>query len=328
MEDGTAAQRCDGTDTPLTGRLPSAPADTPDATEPTTPSFRGQFRRSVRAVDLAAIVLVPVVLVAVALLPSDARLSLAFSYDEPTIRSAFTATFVHIGIEHLLYNVAMYVLVVPVVYTLSVMAGDRDRFYVAFVAFLLVFPVVLSLSNLALPRDGVGLGFSGVNMAFVGYLPVALAGYLRATFDVRAERAIAAALFFVGLALVALLTVRLTLTVAVAGVAGLAAVGNLLAADVGLPSSRPALGRSGDAELVVVAVFLLAGGLVAAFPPDLTMNGAIVNVYVHLLGYALGFIATTITLRTAPLIERQPSIATVRVHAVAALCGLTARASA
>lgn len=305
-----------------------AQSPTPSPTASRERSFSRQLRRSVRPVDLAAILLVPLVLVAASLLPTDARLGLAVSYADPTLTSAFTAAYVHIGTEHLLYNLATYALVVPTAYALSVMAGHRGRFYLAFWTFLLAFPVVLSLSTLAVSQQGIGLGFSGVNMAFVGYLPLALAAYLRETFDVQADHALAAALFFGGLALVSLLLVRRPVTLAIAAVAALAALWKLRAADVGLPRSGTALGRPGEAELVVVAVFLQAGALVAAFPSDLSFNGAIVNVYAHLLGYALGFIATALTVRTGGSLEADPAVAALRARARTMRSDLTPGATA
>jgi hypothetical protein len=294
---------------------PGAPTDEP---------FASLLRRSVRPVDLLALLVVPAVLVAGALLPAETRLELAFSYTDPTLPTAFKSAFVHVGPDHLLFNLATYAFVVPTVYLLSVLAGDRDRFYVAFVSFLVVFPVVLSFLNLAVPRDGVSLGFSGVNMAFVGYLPVALAGYLRRHFGVTDEYDAASGLFFAGLVLVAVLVVRMPLTEAVAAVAAVAALVHLRSAAGGLPRSLPALGPAGYAELGAVAVLLLAGGLVGGFPPDLTAGGAVVNVYVHFLGYALGFVATYVTFRVAPVVERSPLVAAVRDLTVAVLPGLTA----
>lgn len=298
------------------------PTTTP--AEPTEEPFIRRLQRLARPVDLAVLLAVPAVLAAAALLPVETRLEMAFSYADPTLRSAFVSTFVHFGTDHLLFNLAAYGFVVPTVYLLSVLSGDRDRFYVAFVSFLVIFPVALSFLNLAVPREGVSLGFSGVNMAFVGYLPVALGGYLRQHFGVRAEHAVASGLFFAGLALVAVLAVRMPVTYAVAAVAALAALVHLRSAGIGLPTSLPSLGPAGYAELGAVAVLFFGGGLVGAFPLDLTVGGAVVNVYVHFLGYALGFISTYVTFQVAPVLERAPLVAAVRDLTVSVLPGLTA----
>ncbi len=305
------------TETSDASPTPAAPADRGGTTADA--SLLARLRAAAHPADIAVLLAVPAALAAAALLPTDARLALAFSYADPTLVTAFKANFVHAGTDHLLFNLALYALAAPTVYLLSVLSGHRDRFYVVFVAFLVVFPAVLSVLNLAVPREGLLLGFSGVNAAFVGYLPVALAGYLRRVFGVTADRELAAGLFFLGLALVAVLVVRTPLTYAVAAVAALAAVSRLRAVDAGLPRSTDALGVPGEAELAVVAVLLLFGGLLGAFPPDPVVDGAVVNVYVHLLGFALGFIAPFVTFGVAPAVENSRAVAAVRQLTVSVL---------
>jgi len=293
---------------------------------PAEESFGRRLRRSAHPVDLLALLVVPAVLVAGAALPTETKMAVAFSYTDPTLLTAFKSTFVHAGTDHLLFNIATYALVVPTGYLLSVLSGDRDRFYVAFVSFLLLFPAVLSVVNLSATRAGVSLGFSGINMAFVGYLPVALAGYLRQHFAVTDRRDAAAGLFFAGLSLVAVLVVRTPITTAVAAVAGLAALVHLRSAVDGLPRSLPSLGSAGYAELGAVGVLIFAGGLAGGFPTDLTVGGGVINIYVHFLGVALGFIAPYVTFLVAPVVERSPVVAAVRDVTVAALPGVTAGA--
>ena len=274
--------------------------------------FRGSFTRvlrsAVRPVDLLAILAVPVVLGGVFLLPEETRRSLAFSYTDPTLWTAFTANYVHLGADHLLGNVVSYALVVPLVYLLSALSGRRRRFLVAFTTFVVALPAALSVLNLAISRPGSTVGFSGVNMAFVGFLPIALAGFLRAHFEVDGELDLAGGLFFAGLALVAVLSVRSLATVGVAAAATLAAVLFFLSvADLHertRPDVRAAVQAGGYFELAAAAFVLFAGLPMVAFPMDPVADGSIVNLYVHLLGYALGFIATY---ATAHVTVRLPS---------------------
>ena len=266
-------------------------------------SFAQVLRSAVRPVDLLAIVAVPLVLGAAFVLPEETRRSLAFSYTDPTLWTAFTANYVHLGADHLLGNVVSYALVVPLVYLLSALSGRRRRFMVAFTTFLVAFPAALSVLNLAVSRPGVTVGFSGVNMAFVGFLPIALAGFLRAHFEVDGELDLAGGLFFAGLALVAVLSVRSLATVGVAAAAALAAVLFFLSvADLQertRPDVRAAVQAGGYFELAAVAFVLFAGLPMVAFPVDPVVDDSIVNLYVHLLGYALGFIATYATVHVA-----------------------------
>jgi len=278
-------------------------------------SFFGRLGASLRGVDLVALLAVPAALVATFALPTDARLELAFSYADPTLYTAFESNFLHLDASHLLFNLGLYALVVPTAYLLSVLGDNREEFYAAFVTFLFVLPVVLSALNLAVPRAGLSLGFSGINMAFVGYLPVALAGYLRHNFGVAGDRQLSGGLFFAGLALVAVLSVRTTVTYAVAGVAALAALASLRAAVTAgtrRPGSSWSLGSGGYLELAAVAVLLFAGGLAAAFPLDPVVDGTVVNVYTHFLGLSLGFLSTYLTVQVAPAVEDSRPVVAVR----------------
>lgn len=261
--------------------------------------FFGQLRSVVQPVDILTLLAVPAVLVAVFSLPVETREALAFSYSEPTLLTAFTANYVHLGVGHLLTNLAGYAMVVPIVYLLSAFAGKRQWFYVVTVTFLFALPVALSFLNLAVSRPGVAVGFSGINMAFVGYLPLALAGYLHVNFDIDATLDLAGGLFFVGLAIVGLLSVQSPLTlVATAAALGSAALYWLSFAGGDLEmqfDARAAANTPGYLELAGVAVVLFVGLTVVAFPLDPISEASVVNVYVHLLGYAIGFIATYIS---------------------------------
>lgn len=263
-------------------------------------SFAGTVRRAVGPLDVAALCAVPVLLLVVFRLPVATREALLFSYRDPTLATAFAAPFVHLGIAHLLTNLVGYLLVVPTAYLLCALSGHRRRFYVAFVTFLFVFPPVLSYLNLAIARPGLALGFSGVNLAFLGFFPVAIAGHLRARFDLEAPLDVAGSLFFVVLALVAVLSYRSMLTYGLAAAALLSAV--LYAASAAeacgriRPNVRAAARTAGHFELAAVGLLLFVLFTFVAFPTDPVVDDGVVNLYVHLVGYALGFTATYVTL--------------------------------
>lgn len=254
--------------------------------------------------DLALVGSVPVALCLVSLLPRVYRQSLGFDYAAPTVVTAFASAFVHLDSLHLLVNVGLYALVAPVTLALSVAAGRRHRFHAVFVTFVLAFPVVLSYLNLAIPRSASALGFSGVVMAFAGYLPFALAAYLETRFDVGPATQLAPALFLASLSLVAVLGVR-----SVFALVGYRATGLSLAALLGAgwyglavrercptlrADVRTLVRTPGAAELVVVALVLVAAVPFVAFPAT-PVFGARPNLYVHLLGYALGFLVPFVT---------------------------------
>ncbi|WP_302082411.1 rhomboid family intramembrane serine protease [Salinibaculum rarum] len=270
----------------------------------------------VRPGDLVLIAAVPAVLLAVFALPESTRQTLVFEYTAPTVWTAFAAPFVHFDSGHLAFNLVGYGLVVPVAYLLSAVNHRHWRFRIALVSLVVSCPVLLSYLNLAIVRDGSGVGFSGVLMALYGYLPLALADHLESQFDAGRTRTVAPLLFFLVLTVMTGLTLWLTaaypVSVPVRGV--VVPVGPVLTATLaglllalalvvvlyllslrdewenGLATLRNAIDRSGHFELAVVGALLLVAVPFATFPLDPTVTDGVVNLYVHLLGYALGFL--------------------------------------
>ncbi|AXG07134.1 hypothetical protein DU500_12255 [Haloplanus rubicundus] len=137
-----------------------------------------------------------------------------------------------------------------------------------------------------------------LTLAFVGYLPVAIAEYVRSQFGVVSvvRRNIAAGLFFVGLIIViplAAATVQPRLTIVLVSVVLLAIIG------YGVALQRSGIDRStlrgpppGFLELGVWSIAILVAALIAAFPTDPLSDAGLVNTYTHFLGYSLGFLSS------------------------------------
>ncbi|MBB6646640.1 hypothetical protein H5V44_10140 [Halobellus sp. MBLA0160] len=97
------------------------------------------------------------------------------------------------------------------------MLGGRQRFFlIALATFLLA----LSALNLAVPRNALGFGFSGIDMALLGLLPVLLWAYARERFVPDASVRPLPAVFFLFVGWIALLALPVSPTGV--GLAGLA----------------------------------------------------------------------------------------------------------
>jgi hypothetical protein len=273
----------------------------PPASADTTPTLRRELRAGIRLVDLLVLLAVPAVLLAVFALPEATRRSLAFAYADPTVATAFSAHYVHLTVGHLAGNVAGYCLLAGVGYALAVLGGARRFFLTALATFLLAFPFVLSALNLAVPRDAIGFGFSGVNMALAGLLPLVLGAYARERFGFAESVRALPAVFFALVGWIALLALPLSTTGL--GVAGLATgvAGGLLAllyawsARLSVRASVRDLAHAvasnpEDGDLFVAGAVLVVGYPVVGFPADPTGAGSVVNLYVHFLGFCLAFI--------------------------------------
>jgi membrane associated rhomboid family serine protease len=265
--------------------------------EESTPASVGRIRL---ASDVVALLSIPVVLLAVFALPASTRRAAAFSYTDPTIVTAFTAHYVHLSFPHLVGNVLGFLLLGSVAYGLSVAAGRRRLFLVSGIAYLFAFPFVLSGLNLAIPRNAIGYGFSGVTMAFLGYVAVVFPVALEERFGF-ASRRLVPALFFVSVAYVAVIALPISTRSAGFGAAVLT-----FALPYGRGTDRDSVSALRCAvrrvlatprygELVAVATLVLVAYPLVGFPPA-TSPGLRVNVYIHFLGYALSFLVVYVSL--------------------------------
>jgi hypothetical protein len=261
------------------------------------PGFGTTLHARSSLVDAGFLAAVPLVLLAVFTLPTGTREEYVLRYADPTLSTMYASHFVHKTPTHLAANLAGYAAVAPTAYLCCLLADRRRLFRVAFVAYLLVLPFALSALNLLYFQRAVAYGFSGVLLGFFGLLTLAL--YLYA-----ADRAGAAdggrhapVVFFFGIATICVAVApatRATLGVAAAalGCCGLYAShlpALLSAADrlrTGFAGTPP-----GYLELGTVGTLLFFGYPFVAFPSDPVQGGAVVNLYTHLLGFALGFIA-------------------------------------
>jgi hypothetical protein len=194
--------------------------------------------------------------------------------------------------------------------------------------------------NLAVPRRAVGFGFSGVNMAFAGLLPLLLAAFVHTRLR-PVPRAVAdgssatggsnatdtslspdgptepfsestpvrllPATFFVLVGWMA--SLALPASTEWTGLVGpaVAAGGLVLGASQTVlrpaecrPSLRSFFGRvidrRGDGDLFAVGAVLAVSYPLVGFPAEPSTAGRVINLYVHLLGFCLGFIGPYATL--------------------------------
>lgn len=283
-------------------------SQTPD-TDPS--SFTRLTREQTRPIDIVLLLVLPTALAFVYLSPVGFRESLMFDYTDPTVLTAFTSAFIHLDRTHLLVNIGVYALVVPVLFVLSIATRNRRRFYTALLTFLVVFPPVLAYLNLALFRPSVTFGFSGVVMAFVGYLPFALADYLDELLDIGPANQVAPMLFLLSLICIAALSVQSAppanqLVLLSTGFSVLLTVLSVLSyarsmkdTKEGLRSDLRAVLRSpGHFELATTAIVMIFAIQFVAFPIDPSSGKSVLNLYSHFLGYALGFLVIFTTVET------------------------------
>lgn len=247
-------------------------------------------------------------LVGVYTLPRPVRVDLALFYSAADYVPLFASHYVHFRLEHLLTNLLVFAVVEPLALVLSLHTADDWLFPVAVTTYLVVFPPVLSGLNLAVVRPHVafGFGFSGINMAFLGLLPVVLFRYLGSV-DERVRPGDALGAFFVGSGIAAGLAVpirwvSLGLVAVSLAAAGVSLYGLHRRAG-GLDHLGERVRTNGRPSLVVTAVLLYPSVAVAGFAPS-GQGGSVVDLYTHFVGFGLGFAAAYLTARSEARLNR------------------------
>ncbi len=262
-------------------------------------AFRPVLRETVRGRDVLVLLVVPAVLVGTFLLPTSLKRSLAFSYVDPTILTAYSAHFTHLTVGHLGANLVGYFVLATTGYLLAALAGRQKAYGIFLASVLIVFPPTLSVLNMAVPRNAITYGFSGINMALAGILPLLLTEYAAQRLDERLKPRFSPGIFFLVMAVIALVAVPtglLTMTLATAS-ALIAVVyayqqWQSLEARDGRRGARSPIKRGGWLEMGVLGAIVAVGYPVIGYPIDPATISQVVNIYVHTLGYALAFIGT------------------------------------
>ena len=271
-----------------------------------TDGLRAAIAANGSAADAALLAAVPAVLVGVFVLPEATREAFVLDYRAPTAVDMYASHFVHFGVGHLAGNLAAYALGAVPAYAYCAAAGRRTDFLAVFGAVLAIFPYALSGLNVVFVRPSVGYGFSGLAMAFLGFLPVATAVFARERLLPGVTLDHAPLLFFAGAGTVAVLAVpasSLSLAAVALAAVGVAAYGWSLWRSVDAASLRAAAGRTGDVEFVAAGVVLVLAAPFVAFPGEAAGSGYVLNVYTHLLGFCLGFVVPYAGLRLADGLE-------------------------
>lgn len=252
-------------------------------------------------VDLLLLSSVPVILTSVFLLPDGLQQGLALNREAPGLMTLFTAHYVHSGAPHFVKNLVVYVVTVVPAYFLCLSGGERRRFRVYFLFFVLALPFVLSPLDLLI-FEAIGLdqglsgGFSGIDAAFLGFLPITLFAFLRSRVNGDFEVSDSIVLFLIGLLMIPVSYWRgIASIVPIVGVTLIVAffLRNILI-KVGFEALRASMkelrGKLGYLVLVYLGLTLPTVGASGLFPSALVNGGNFVNIFAHYLGFVLGFL--------------------------------------
>lgn len=229
----------------------------------------------------------PALLAAIETLPQTVQDSLTLHIESPTLWGAYLSNFVHGGTSHLVANIANYVLLMAVLLSLAIYADWKRELYLTTIFFLTVLPLIVSAYSVwTLQGSGVvrTYGFSGIDAAFLGLLPVATFAFLRR--EVSSNIRLHHSLVLVAVEMALILFGWGGLSISVIGLSVLAILGTgLLYWD-----TRGEWGTLTDTPEYQTLLFIaIAFFLILPFQNLVNVETG-TNVYGHLIGFVVGFL--------------------------------------
>ncbi len=138
--------------------------------------------------DFTTIVSVPIILTLLLLkLPQTFQNSLALHYENPIFYQFFSANFIHSSFQHLLNNITSYMVTILLIYFLFLIIDKIEFFYLTFFVIIILIPTLIQFTNfLVIEFNGISFGtsrgFSAINGAFIGVLPLSIIYYVKDKF--------------------------------------------------------------------------------------------------------------------------------------------------
>ncbi len=251
-----------------------------------------------RRFDVALLAL-PAIAMGAGFLPErTTKRALGFAYTDPTPLTAYTSHVIHLDLGHLLGNLSTYVLLAGTFYGLCLLAAHQDFWRTVMIAYLLAFPPTLAALNLAIEREAISIGFSGMNTALLGALPVGIALVLTQYNTLTLRDAPVLVVPTLWSIIVVGLPRRPATGVAVALLIVLTLIyaHSVFRADRRSMRERiaPVLADPTASNRIAIATVLLLVYPLIIFSTGNDPSGPVPNHYIHLLGYCLGFLVAFI----------------------------------
>ena len=240
---------------------------------------------------LALFGLVPGVLTAIALLPAGVTGSWILHVNAPSAQAVYLTNFVHSGWTHLAINAATYLVFMSTLLAVAVYAEIRHSLFAVTTVYIVVVPGIVSGYTLWLVSEsGVNtvVGFSGVNAALLGYIPVLLFRFFHET--VNAEIRPHHALGIVAVVLAVIFSMWSGVRGLTILLGGLGVVGVCLTWWLGRSEWGTITTSTPRAMLVWSATIVFLGGSYGMF----VNTSPSTNIYGHLSGFVAGVAIPTL----------------------------------
>lgn len=248
---------------------------------------------------------VPASLTLLFFLPSAPKEGLILHHADPNPVSLFTTSFMHENLHHFLSNFIVYFMLMIPIYLFSRWSEKRRKFYLMILLIFVPLPFLISSSSLLIPASKTflsmpaskSLGFSGINSALFGFVPYFALSYLKKIhgWEVRITNFMNLALFLL-FGLIVLSYLSLAFPYILIPIAFWAFFSGLLVRTYRKESLKNCLSSikqtfeenrffRGFSIMYILSFSLL-------FPEKIRIASGIIDVNVHLVGFAFGFVVS------------------------------------
>jgi hypothetical protein len=254
-------------------------------------------------------VVVPLVLVIVFLFSDLLKESLVLYPNAPTVLSLLGSNFFHTDLSHLLSNLVLYVVLMVCVFSFDALTNPK-MLYVNMLLLFVVLPLVVSIANVVgfffIDVNLACYGFSAVVAGLFGYLAFSLLHYIKEYHMVRFERSIFQLLWFIlyiNLALISLIYGYYLGAVVLGVLIGLSLYYTYTDLGKIFELGKTVRSRFHRVLILLGLFFCISTVTQALFPEQLLVNGMVVNILAHYVGYMVGFFVPAVV--SVYIVERR-----------------------
>jgi hypothetical protein len=220
---------------------------------------------------------------------------LALYPQSPTILSMLASSYLHTTLPHLMSNLGFFFLIMPFVFVFDYLS-NKKMLLVNVLLFFVLLPVVSSFLNIVVFREiGVTIpsyGFSAIVAGIFGYLAFSMLHYVRDYHGVRFDKGIFQMMWlilYINLAFISLVYGIYLLVVIIVFFLMLSLINTYRDYGKVFLKMRD---TTFFHRIVLFAGFLfsLIAGVQGLFPGTIVVDGTVVNIYAHYVGYIFGFV--------------------------------------
>ncbi|MBN1860856.1 MAG: hypothetical protein JW840_05280 [Candidatus Thermoplasmatota archaeon] len=254
-------------------------------------------------------IVIPLVLVTVFVFSESLKESLLLYPKSPTFLSMLGSNFLHTDLFHLLSNLVLYLVLMVLVFTFDALTNPMMLFVNMILLFVLL-PLVSSLANVVgfsfIGVNHACLGFSAVVAGLFGYLAFSFLHYIKEYHTVRFERGIFQLLWFIlyiNLALISVIYGFYLGAVVLCVLIGLSFYYTYKDLGKIFQLGKTVQSRFHRVLILLSLFFCLSTVTQALFPERLVVNGMVVNILAHYVGYMVGFFVPAVV--SVYIVERR-----------------------